>query len=85
MTVIDTATNSVTSNVAVGSQPEGIAITPDGKTAYVANSGANTVTPIDVAPGKADTPIVVGSTPTAIALTPSGAPRRTWSTTTPMP
>ena len=41
-------------------------------TAFVANRGANTVTPINVASGEAGTPIVVGSTPTAIALTPSG-------------
>ena len=87
MTVIDTATNSVTSNVAVGSQPEGIAITPDGKTAgNVANSGANTVTPIDVATGKADSDIVVVlQRLTAIALTPKDTTARMWSTTTPMP
>ncbi|HUY52808.1 MAG TPA: hypothetical protein VMV92_45095 [Streptosporangiaceae bacterium] len=32
--------------IIVAMSPDGIAITPDGKTAYVANSGDNTVTPI---------------------------------------
>jgi YVTN family beta-propeller protein len=52
--------------------PTAIAITPDGKTAYVANEGSNTVTPITVATGTAGTPITVGSTPDAIAITPNG-------------
>ena len=51
---------------------QAIAITPDGKTAYVANEGSNTVTPITVATGTAGTPITVGSTPDAIAITPNG-------------
>ncbi len=39
VSVIDTATTppSVVATVAVGIEPEGVAVTPDGKHAYVAN------------------------------------------------
>ena len=47
VTPIDTATNKAGAPIAVGSAPAGIAITPNGKTAYVAESGA--VWPIDLA------------------------------------
>ena len=40
--------------------PGFIAITPDGKTAYVANTGLNTVTPISTATNTAGKPIPVG-------------------------
>ncbi len=76
MTPIDVATGRTGTPIRVGSGPWGIAITPDGKTAYVANYGANgggnTVTPIDVATGRAGTPIRVGDGPVAIAITPDG-------------
>ena len=49
-----------------------IAITPDGKTAYVANDGSGTVTPIATATNTAGPPITVGSDPYAIAITPDG-------------
>ena len=45
-------------------------ITPDGKTAYVANFNSNTVTPITVATGRAGKPIKAGRYPTALALVP---------------
>ncbi len=47
-----------------------IAITPDGKTAYVANFNSGTVTPITVATGRVGSPIKVGKDPTALALVP---------------
>jgi YVTN family beta-propeller protein len=53
-----------------------IAITPDGKTAYVASSGPGkspgTVTPIDIAKQTAGAAIKVGAYPDAIAITPDG-------------
>ena len=49
VSVIDTATNKVTSTVPVGSGPEGIAVTPDGKKVYVANNDSNSVSVIDTA------------------------------------
>jgi len=45
-------------------------ITPDSRTAYVANLGSNTVTPITIATNKAGPAIRTGKTPFAIAITP---------------
>ena len=50
VTPIPTATNTAGPPITVGGNPYAIAITPDGKTAYVANDiGAGTVTPIATA------------------------------------
>src|SRR6185437_911400 len=77
VTPIDVATGRAGSPIKVGDGPDAIAITPDGKTAYVANYGnqngnGDTMTPIDVATGRTGTPIKVGSGPWAIAITPDG-------------
>jgi YVTN family beta-propeller protein len=48
-----------------------IAITPDGKTAYLVNSESGTVTPIRVATNTALPPVKVGGFPDAIAITPA--------------
>ena len=47
-----------------------IAITPNGKTAYVANLNSGTVTPILTATGKAGNAITVGYSPDYITITP---------------
>ena len=72
MTPIATATNTAGPPITVGSDPQAIAITPDGKTAYVANIGSDTVTPIATATNTAGPPITVGNSPDAIAITPDG-------------
>ena len=54
------------------SGPTAIAITPDGKTAYVANLDSGTVTPIRTATNTALPPIKAGRHPDAIAITPDG-------------
>ena len=58
--------------IPVGQSPYGIAITPDGKTAYVSNSGSATVTPIDLALKRPGVPIPVGQRPQGIAISPDG-------------
>ena len=75
-TPIRTATNSPGAPISVGTtnlSPAGgsgqIAITPDGKTAYVAT--ASGVTPISTATNKAGTPIQIADL-TQIAITPDG-------------
>jgi YVTN family beta-propeller protein len=61
--------------LAVGKSPSGIAVSPQTKRAYVANSGAGTVTVIDLITG---TPtgslITVGGEPAGVAVGPSGKP-----------
>jgi YVTN family beta-propeller protein len=76
---IDLTTSPATPGTAidVAGNPEGIAFSPDGRTAYVAQNantgGAAEVIPINVATDTPGTPIVgVGPHPFAIAITPSG-------------
>jgi YVTN family beta-propeller protein len=57
---------------AVGKMPTAIAITPDGKTAYVTNADSGTVTPISTATNRPGKPIKVGREPVGIAITPDG-------------
>jgi len=56
-------------------RPEAIAITPDGRTAYVADAFAATVTPIDLTTGVAGAaiPIAKDGGISSIAISPSGA------------
>jgi len=81
VTPVSTATNRPGEAITVGKGPQSIAITPNGKTAYVVNFGTgtvggNTVTPINTATGAALTPVRVGRWPDAIAITRT-APRPT--------
>jgi len=72
VTPIATATNTAGPPITVGNYPDAIAITPDGKTAYVANWNSGTVTPIATATNTAGPAIPVGSQPENIAITPDG-------------
>ncbi len=74
VTPVTVATGIADLPITVGSEPGGIAITPDGATAYVADYGSGTVTPITIATNKASHPIAVGRDPYAIAITSDGAP-----------
>ena len=60
--------------IMVGAGPFAIAMTPDGKTAYVASYESGTVTPIRTATSTALKAIKVGIGPVFIAITPL-APR----------
>jgi YVTN family beta-propeller protein len=53
-----------------GSRPGAIAITPDGRTAYVTNSGSGTVTPIRTATNTALPSIKTGRSAVTIVITP---------------
>jgi YVTN family beta-propeller protein len=58
--------------VGVGAFPDAIAITPNGKTAYVALLGDDEVLPIRTATNKPGKLIKVGSAPTDLVVTPNG-------------
>jgi YVTN family beta-propeller protein len=57
---IDTADNTVAATVPVGRFPAGVAVTPDGKHAYVTNLNSNNVSLIDTTSN-----IVVATIPVA--------------------
>ena len=72
VSVIDTATNKVTATVNVGSNPFGVAVSPDGTKAYVTNGGSNTVSVIDTATNTVTATVNVGKWPYGIAVSPVG-------------
>lgn len=79
ISIVDVASDAVIGNIAgVFDDPIGFAITDDGKTAYVANAGNNTVGIIDLTTntqtGLVNPSIFPFSTPYAIALVPSPIP-----------
>jgi YVTN family beta-propeller protein len=65
VTPIVTAANKALKPISVGRWPRAIAITPNGRTAYVTNSDSGTVTPIRTATNRALKPISAGLTPWA--------------------
>jgi YVTN family beta-propeller protein len=73
VSVIDTATNRVTATVPVGSEPAGVAVTPDGSKVFVANLDSNTVSVIDTATNGVTATVPVGSAPEGVAVTPDGS------------
>ncbi len=74
VSAIDTTTNAVTAEIAVGAGPLGIAITPDGTRAYVANNFDNSVSVIDTAKNSVVATISngIGVFPTGVAITDDG-------------
>jgi YVTN family beta-propeller protein len=71
--VIDTASNTITATIPVGSAPVSLALTPDGALLYVVNDGGNTVSVVDAATNTVTATVPVGSAPFGIAVTPDGA------------
>lgn len=67
---VDAATGKTAQPIGGVYAPTAIAITPDGKTAYVLNQ--ESVTPVSTATGTAGPMITVGNHPVAMALTPDG-------------
>ncbi|MGW2557510.1 YncE family protein, partial [Streptomyces sp. NPDC001635] len=65
---IDTATNTVTATIPVGSQPFAVAITPDGAHVYVTNGASDTVSVIDTATNTVTATTPVGNGPIGVAI-----------------
>jgi YVTN family beta-propeller protein len=57
---LDLATGKLGKPVKLSGEPEAIAISADGTTAYVANQPSSTVTPIDLATNTPEKPIKIG-------------------------
>jgi phospholipase C len=73
VSVIDTATRTVIRTIMVGAEPEGAAISPDGRYLYVADAGTTTVTVVDTRIDRLVATIAVGEYPSAVAIAPNGS------------
>jgi YVTN family beta-propeller protein len=70
--IIDTSTNSVLQTVTVGQGPTKVAVSPDGRLAYVVNTLDGTVSIIDAVTLAVTDTVSVGWQPSGIAITPDG-------------
>lgn len=73
VTVINTATNTVTNTIALTDSADAIALAPNGKTAYIASTFGNSVPVINTATKTEIAEIPVGSAPAGIAISPDGS------------
>jgi YVTN family beta-propeller protein len=71
--VLDPKTRSPRATIAVGDQPEGVAISPDGKALYVSLEGDDTVAVIDLKSRQVTSKIAVGQRPRSIAVSADGS------------
>ncbi|QYX81708.1 beta-N-acetylglucosaminidase domain-containing protein [Streptomyces akebiae] len=64
--------SGTSTDIAVGANPGEVVVSADGRTAYAANQGSNSVSVIDVARGEVTATVGVGRVPAGLALTPDG-------------
>lgn len=73
VSVIDAVTNAFVTNVAAGTNPGPLAMTPDGTKVYVTNTGTNTITSILTSTNTPTTiTLAAGLAPVSVAVTPNG-------------
>ncbi len=72
VSVVDVATQSVAATVPVGSNPDGVAATPDGTRVFVANFLSDDLSVIDTSTNTVIARIDVGSGPVGVAVRPDG-------------
>jgi YVTN family beta-propeller protein len=65
--LFDSVTNAPLRSIAVGKQPHWVAVSADGKRAYVTNEGSNDVSVVDLASGQVAT-IAVGNAPRKVVV-----------------
>ena len=68
VSMIDTQAHEVTATIAVGENPYGVAVAPDGERVYVTNQAAGSLTVID----HVTSTIAVGVAPMGVAVSPDG-------------
>ena len=73
VSVIDTASNTITATIPVGRNPASVALTPDNAFLYVANASSNSVSVADTATNTVVATVPVGGLPISLAITPNGA------------
>src|SRR3989475_8375608 len=72
ISVIAPRTNTVTATITVGKRPRGMALSPDGRTVYVALGQDDAVGVIDVAKATLTRTIPVGRDPELVVVSPDG-------------
>jgi YVTN family beta-propeller protein len=73
VSVVNVATNTVTSTIPVGSQPKGVSVSPDGSKVYVTNYEDSTVSVINTFTNTVTATIPVGRQPMGISVSPDGS------------
>ena len=73
VTAIDIPSNQIVATILVGTDPNGMAFTPDGRYGYVANVGSNNVSVIDTSSNTVIATVPVGNQAATIAMTPDAA------------
>jgi YVTN family beta-propeller protein len=73
VSVIDAGANTLVATIPVGVGPFGIAVSPDGTRAYVANEGGDTVSVIDTAANTVVATVTDVPGPKAVAVSPDGS------------
>ena len=71
VSVINGATNTVTTTVTVGTNPYGVTVDPNTDTIYVTNFNSNNVSVIDGATNTVTTTVSVGTNPYGVAVNPN--------------
>ena len=69
---IDAATFAVAREYPAGTDPEGVALSPDGKQLYLSNEDAGTASIVDVATARTRATLVVGTEPEGVTASPDG-------------
>lgn len=72
LSVVDLASRSVLTTLAVGDTPFGVAVSPAGDRVYVGNFGSHSVSVIDTAAPRVISQLAVGEYPQALLLDPRG-------------
>lgn len=72
VSVVDRDTQMTIATIPVGTNPEGLVLTPDGAFVYVANGGNNNVSVISTQTMSVVHTVNVGASPGAVAITPDG-------------
>jgi YVTN family beta-propeller protein len=74
VSVIATATNTVSTTIPVGQRPDFLTVSRDGASVFVPNQNSDTVSVIATATNTVTATISVGANPTGIATTPADIP-----------
>ena len=72
VSVIDSASNTVTATVSVGVHPIGVSVNSTGTRVYVTNYSSNSVSVIDTASNTVTATVSVGSVPIGVSVNPAG-------------